>query len=176
MELLTSESNTEDHYAKEAPSLVQASQFLCAGTTGIKVRLQENLSRNAVAARFAALVGEPGGKQGRLGFHGRETLIPEYHREAGHICQPFAERPRFAGLLSFVAAEMNRQAENNLADRLFFGQLLKVGCVLLLALTRVCGQWRGNHAVGIADSQADANMAVINAKKPRPAAHKYFSR
>src|SRR5713101_689536 len=71
---------------------------------------------------------------------------------------------------------MNWQADNDKSDFFFFDLLLEKGGILIQAAAFVGDMGRSNLAIHIADGQTDADAAVIDAQKPAPVAHKYFSK
>src|SRR5207249_4390379 len=113
--------------------------------------------------------------QDRFRFDGCETLVPEDTGQTGDLLQPGAELSRFGGGGAFVAVGVHRQADHQGADFLRLDHLTKIAGVLLGIAARVGRQRRSEPALRVADRQADAHAAVIDAEQSR-AAHRYFSR
>ena len=85
-------------------------------TARLHVPLQQDLRRQPIALRLAPLVRQPRVPKRRFRLDRAETFIGERDRQAGDPPQPSGERSNFLGLRALVAAEMKRQADDELAD------------------------------------------------------------
>jgi hypothetical protein len=128
--------------------------------------LQDDLSRQAIAALASFLVCEARLQQSALRLDCGETFVPEDNGELNQLCQPLAEATRFESLLAFASVEVDRKADYQKANAFFADQSLEIALVGIAVLTPVRCQRGSDLSVGITDGQADPPLAGIDSKKP----------
>ena len=133
----------------------------------VEIRLQHHLRRHRVAPGFALLVRQPRGPQRRFREGRREPLVGVDDRQPGHAAQPRAECPRLLRLGPLAAGGVDRQADDQPADLFPFDDAPEVRGVPVRALALADLERRGDDPVGVADRQADADRAVVDAQQPR---------
>src|SRR5436190_18180922 len=88
-----------------------------------------------------------------------------------------AKGPGFRGLLSFLSAQVDRQTDDQAADRFLLDDLPEEFGIFIPAAAAVGGQRRRDNPVRVADRQADAHGAVIDSQEASACrSHRYFSR
>src|SRR5262249_39090325 len=130
----------------------------------VEVRLKEDLSCHLIAASLALFVAEARFPQGGLGFPGAEALVPKSAWQARERREPAAELSSLRGLDALAAAQMDGQADHDLADVVLFDHLLEIAAVLFEIATDVVGQRRGDAALWVADGQAQTHLPMVDAQ------------
>ena len=102
-----------------------------------------------------------------LGGDGRHALVCETHASARTLSELFTEHAHFAGPVALIAGEREWQTDYNVAGPVLLYQV-RDG---LHGRTLACAspeyrQWLGDGGGGVADGDADAAFAVIDAEDP----------
>ncbi len=91
-----------------------------------------------------------------------ETLVEELHGHTGGLGEPLPELSGFQRFLAFAAVEVDRQADDEQANCLFFNKPLKTSRVLFFAAARVVLVGASNLSLGIADCDADPHRSKVD--------------
>jgi hypothetical protein len=131
----------------------------------IKKVLQQNLRGKFVHPSFSLLLCHLASQQEILGMCGRESFVMEANRQIRDLVQPFAKRPRFTRLLTFIPTHVNRQSDDHSDRMIFVDHFGKESLIALFALSLMVAQRAGYSLITITYCDSHAPGTVIDPKQ-----------